>query len=362
MAQQKRSEIENVVPAFAFDGALVSVKELRSGHINQTYCLTMDTGRNYLLQQVNGYVFKDPQSVMRNIRRVTTHLRASLIADGLDPERRVLTLIPTRDGAYYTLDGSGNLWRAYHFIHGATAHNAAKDAAQLRVVGYAFGEFQKRLGDFPADELAETIPHFHDTPQRVKTFIQAVEEDRAGRVAAARREIDQLLERSHRAGEIVDRLARGELPTRVTHNDTKINNVMIDDQTGEALCVIDLDTVMPGSMLYDFGDAIRFGAASAPEDERDLDKMYLDMDKYRFFTEGFLKATGDALTPLELELMPVAPWMLTYELTLRFLGDYLDGDRYFRTDFPEHNLIRARAQAALLFDTEKRLTGAVNKI
>ncbi len=340
---------------FECAGSVTGLEELLSGHINQTYRVLTDSGRSYLLQRVNGYVFKDPVAVMSNIERVTAHLKNSLISDGLSPERRVLEPIPAKAGGLYVLDGGGNFWRAYDFIENATAYNQVTDPNQLYEAGRAFGEFQRRLSDFPARELNETIPHFHDTPYRIRSFERAVQEALPERAGIAADDIAFVLARKNRADEITRLLGTDEMPLRVTHNDTKINNAMLDDTTGEALAVIDLDTVMPGSALYDFGDAIRFGAATAVEDEEDTGKMKLDIEKYRLFTRGFLREVGSFLTETEKKMLPVGAWMMTYEMVLRFLADYLVGDPYFKVDYEKHNLVRSRAQAALLLDMEARV-------
>ena len=310
--------------------------------------------KHYTLQHINGYVFKEPLKVMRNIERVTAHLRKSLLSDGLDPDRRVLSLIPAQDGGSIYRDEKDDYWRVYRFIENATAYDKAQKPAHFFEAGRAFGEFQKRLCDFPVDELYETIPDFHNTTRRFYAFVHSLSQDQAGRAEQVEEEIEFFFERRRMMNEIVKRQKAGLLPVRVTHNDTKINNVMIDNATDEAICVIDLDTVMPGSSLYDFGDAIRFGASAAKEDEEDLSKVYLDMDSYERFTRGFLAQTDGFLLPEELRLLPLGVKVITCELAMRFLADYIDGDRYFKVRSPEHNLIRARAQMKLLTDIERK--------
>jgi Ser/Thr protein kinase RdoA (MazF antagonist) len=351
------NEIKQVLPQFRFEGSYHSVEEMHSGNINTTYHLVyLDGGRarHYTLQHINSYVFKDPAKVMHNIQRVTEHLRASLIAGGRNPERHVLELVPARDGNTLFRDSRGSFWRAYRFIENATAYDRMEAPRHFFEAGRGFGMFQRRLFDFPVGELYETIPDFHNTTRRFYAFARSVADDRAGRAARLEDEIEFLFERRGMMGEIVKLLASGALPVRVTHNDTKVNNVMIDDATGEAICVIDLDTVMPGSSLYDYGDAIRFGASTAAEDEPDPRKIALDMDKFELFTRGFFQETRGFLTREELLLMPLGAKVMTGELAMRFLTDYLDGDLYFKVKSPEHNLIRARAQMKLLTDIEEK--------
>lgn len=352
------NQIKHVLPRFAFEGAFSDVIELHSGNINNTYCLTFTTkdGKKelYALQYINNYVFKDPEAVMHNMRLVCDHLRESYLKDGVDPKRRMIELISVKDNGVLYKDDEGGFWRAYHYIDGATAHDRVEVPEQFYEAGRGFGEFQRRLYDFPASQLAETIPNFHNTTKRFYAFVAALDRDAAGRVAELGPEIDFLFDRRKMMGEIVNKLQAGELPLRVTHNDTKINNVMIDDVTNKALCVIDLDTVMPGCVLYDFGDAIRFGASTAAEDEPDLSKISLDMNLFTMFTRGFLSEVNGFLTETELKLLPLGAEVMTCELMMRFLTDYIDGDLYFKVKAPQHNLIRARAQMRLLEDMESK--------
>ena len=348
-----RNEIMQVASHFRLAGEVERFAELTAGLINNSYRLSCGT-KEYVLQQINTYVFKQPEQVMSNVQRVTEHLRRKLTEAGEDPARRALHLIETTDGGNMYRDEQGRCWRVYDFITDALTRDRVETAEQFRQVGAAFGEFQRMLFDFPAAELYETIPHFHDTRKRFETFRQAVATDRAGRVKDLAPEISFFLNREEMMSSIVVAIERGELPLRVTHNDTKTNNVMLDAQTGEALCVIDLDTVMPGSALYDYGDALRFGASSAAEDEPDLSKIWLDMDYFRAFTDGFVPQVRQALTDAELKLLPLGLKVITCELAMRFLTDYIDGDLYFKIRYPEHNLVRTRAQMRLLEDIEAR--------
>lgn len=350
------NDIKHVVEKFRFEGEYIAAEELTAGNINTTYKISCkrDDGSiiNYVLQRINTNVFKDPEGLMNNVEAVTVHIANTLKEKGIDSTRRVLRFIRTLDDKLlYASDGYH--WRADNFIEGATAHNSITDPKHFYEAGRGFGQFQKYLFDFPADKLVETIPNFHNTKKRFETFKKSVAADPAGRVASVKEEIAFLLEREEKMGKIVDLIEAGELPLRVTHNDTKLNNVMIDDATGEAICVIDLDTVMPGSVLYDYGDAIRFGANTAAEDEDDTSLIGVNMELFRLFTDGFVSEVKDVLTANEIHYLPLGAWVMTAELVLRFLTDYIDGDVYFKIKKPGHNLIRTRAQKKLLEEMEK---------
>ena len=345
-----------VAASFDFPGALSACTEIKTGHINRTYRLTYrqadGTEHAFLLQRINTFAFHKPDEVMENVLLVTDHLRRALIAQGVDPERRVLRVIPARNGAPLAFDDEGGAWRAYGFIENAHSVNAVESPAQFMEVGRAFGDFQNALADFPIERLHDTIPFFHDTIRRMENFEASVARDVAHRVVHAQPEIAFARARRDSMGEIVRMIESGVLPLRVTHNDTKCNNVMVDDATGEALCVVDLDTVMAGSSLYDFGDAIRFGASTAAEDETDLSKVRLDMQLFDAFADGFISKTANGLTETELINLPLGALVMTFEVGLRFLTDYLDGDVYFHIARAEHNLERARTQFRLLADME----------
>ena len=349
------SKLRAVIDRFDFPGSLVECQEIKTGHINRTYRLRYEqSGRaaDYVLQRINNYVFKKPWEVMENVQLVTEHLRAAMRNRGIDPENRVLKLVRVKTGGAMVDDGEDGFWRAYEFIRHATTIDRIESPGQFRQIGAAFGQFQGMLSDFPIERLHDTIPHFHDTRKRVGDFEHSVALDVAGRAAGVQADIAFIRSRGEAMCRIVDMLKSGEMPLRVTHNDTKINNVMLDVDTGEALCVIDLDTVMPGSALYDFGDAIRYGASTAAEDETDLDKVSLDMDLFTVFSEGFIANTAARLTDVELKSLPLGALVMTYENALRFLADYLDGDTYYKIDYPAHNLDRARCQCRLLADME----------
>ena len=349
--------IKDILPHFQFSGRYVDGVELTSGNINNTYLITYSEGEQkkyYTLQHINKYVFKKPFEVMSNIERVTQHLAGAYEKAGEDPERHVLNLIPVKEGGYLYQDQAGNYWRAYNYITGASAYDSPEKDAHIYETGRAFGEFQKYLSDFPAEELYETIPNFHNTTRRFYDFVASVAADKAGRVKSIENEIEFMFEHRKLMNSIVSKLNSGELPSRVTHNDTKINNILIDDETDKAICVIDLDTVMPGSSLYDYGDAIRFCASTAAEDEPDIGKIALDMKAFRLFTAGFLSETNGFLQEDEIRILPLGVLVITCELAMRFLTDYIDGDMYFKVRSPEHNLVRVRAQMALLRDMEKK--------
>lgn len=352
------NDIKQAIRQFNFEGKYLSAEELRSGNINSTYRLTFvkpdGTRQEYILQRINTVVFKDPYAVMENITNVIDHIDKKLSAAGEDTSRRLLHFVNTKCGSYLCKDSTGAFWRAYVFVDGVTAYNSIDDSALFYEAGRGFGEFQKNLFDFPAELLHETIPDFHNTKRRFYAFVAAIAEDKAGRVRELEEEIDFLFDRRKMMSEIVDKIDAGILPTRVTHNDTKLNNVLIDNRTGKAVCVIDLDTVMPGSSLYDYGDAIRFGASTAAEDEADLSKITVNMELFKLFTKGFVEEIANALTKEEIHYLPLGAKVMTCELALRFLTDYINGDEYFKVNSPDHNLIRARAQMKLLTELEAK--------
>ena len=339
--------VEPAIRHFRITGSPVSCAEFGSGHINLTYKVNCDDGSAYILQRINQYVFTDPKAVMENVGAVTEYLRTRV-----SNPSEILPFVPSDTGTDYYVDEAGEYWRCYEFADGLCLDlpESDKDFYESAI---AFGRFQEMLRDFPAETLHETIPLFHNTANRYRLFRKALQEDRVGRAASVQPEIDFLLQRQEEGATICRLLDAGEIPLRVTHNDTKLNNVLLDCKTRKALCVLDLDTVMPGSSLYDYGDSIRFGAATAPEDEKDLSKMGINLHLFRVYTAGYLAACK-SLTPKERELLPLGAKTLTLELAVRFLTDYLDGDRYFKTAYPEHNLVRARAQMKLVADMEEK--------
>lgn len=339
---------------FALDGNAVECKECKTGHINSTYFITTDMGKKYVLQKINHNVFKKPDEVMDNIYGVTEYLKKLITQRGGDPERETLTVIFSKDGKTSYMDEDGNTWRTYLFIKDAKTEDSAESPELFELVGEAFGNFQCMLSGYDAATLYETIPNFHNTKQRFANFVKSLEENKSGRAANCAREIEFVKAREAKCSLIVDMLATGELPLRVTHNDTKLNNIMLEAKSGAPLAVIDLDTVMPGSLLYDFGDAIRFGASSAAEDETDLDKVYVKVDMFDAFAKGYIRGLGGSVTETEIKMLPVGAFMITFEQGIRFLTDYIDGDTYFRTEYPNHNLDRARNQFKLVADMEAK--------
>lgn len=321
------------------------------GHINDTYRVK---GQPYILQRINTNVLKNPYEVMENIDLVTQYLREKIIAAGGDPDRETITIIKTKDGKNFYEADKDHVYRMFKFIEGAKTYSKVESPQQLYNAAKAFGRFQTMLSDFPAEKLHETIPQFHYTPNRVQQLRDAIENDAAGRAASVQKEIEFALFRAAEADTIVKAMEDGSVPLRVTHNDTKLNNVMLDEKTGEGVCVIDLDTVMPGSMLYDYGDALRFGASTADEDETDLSKVWFDVNMFKYFSMGYLEEMKDVITEKEIELMPFSAKLLTYECGIRFLADYLNGDTYFKIHREHHNLDRARTQFKLVEDIENK--------
>ena len=349
--------IRKVAENFNFSGNFISFVENNSGNINKTFVLTYDdNGKTvkYTLQKLNTYVFKNPYEVMDNILKVSEHLKEKLIENYGSCDRRVLEVILSKEGKPYYESNEEGFWRAFIYVDNARAYNAVENPSQFYAGGKAFGEFQKFLADFDASTLYETIKDFHNTPKRIQTFLNAVAEDKAGRKDTVKDEISFIIDRADEAVSIQNMIDEGRLPLRVTHNDTKFNNVLLDDETGEGLCVIDLDTVMPGTSLFDFGDAVRSGASTAAEDEKDLSKVSFDLELFELFTKGFIESTDGFLTDAEITLLPLGAKIITLELASRFLADYLDGDLYFKTDYPEHNLDRTRTQLKLVADIEKK--------
>jgi Ser/Thr protein kinase RdoA (MazF antagonist) len=349
-------DFPTIVANFKFAGEFLRAEPYGCGHINDTYAAYFrqadGTLRRYILQRINHFVFKQPPELMANILAVTTHLRDKIIASGGDPERETLTLIPTQTGEIFYQTGNGNYWRAYIFIEGALTYQIPESLQHVYNAARAYGHFQRLLDDFPADQLYETIPDFHNTAKRFKAFIHSIEKDAHNRALKVKKAIDFVLRRAHEMPVLVDLMVQGRVPIRVTHNDTKYNNVMIDHQTGAGVCVIDLDTVMPGSLLYDFGDAIRSITNTAAEDERDLSLVHFSLPTYEKYARGYVDATRQAITPVEFEHLPFSARLMTLECGMRFLTDYLDGDVYFRTKRENHNVDRCRTQFKLVREME----------
>ena len=343
----------DVLRQFVLEGTPISCEPYGSGHINRTYLVVTDAGKRYILQRINDGIFKDVPGLMNNISLVIGHLQNK----GLD-ERHALRLIPAVDGAaYICYNGAGDkdgFYRIYAFVEDSICMDRVESVHDFYQSALAFGTFQMQLVDFPAKQLVETIPAFHNTVNRVNNLRRAVEADPLGRAKLVQREIDFAFEEAKDAGCMLELLEKGDLPLRVTHNDTKLNNVMLDAGTREPLCVIDLDTVMPGLSGNDFGDSIRFGASTGAEDETDLDKIEMSLELFRAYSKGFLSACGAALTPVEIETLPMGAKLMTYECGIRFLTDYLEGDTYFRIHRPDHNLDRTRTQFKLVADMNRK--------
>lgn len=340
--------MKQVLQHFRFSGTPVSCQPFGNGHINRTFRVVCDNGREYTLQRINRVAFRHPEQLIENIDAVT-----EFVSRKADFPQETIHLLDTEDGRKFHVDEDGEYWRAYPFISGGICLDMPRSTGDFYQAALAFGQLQQALSDFPAETLYETIPHFHDTVARLAEFRASVKEDKKGRAAEIRPEITFILSREETLGELCRLQAAGELPLRVTHNDTKLNNVLLDEVTGKARCVLDLDTVMPGLSACDFGDAIRFGASTAPEDEKDLSRVHIDLNMYRAFLEGYLDACGDALTQKEIEVLPLGAKTIACELASRFLKDYLDGDVYFATKYETHNLDRARTQLRLVAEMEE---------
>jgi Ser/Thr protein kinase RdoA (MazF antagonist) len=345
-------DLSAVVPLFGIDGEFVCAQPHGSGHIHDTYRVTCRRGTgeiHYLFQRINDAVFRNPPLLMENIWRVTSHLRAKLLAAGADDiGRRALQVIPTREGALLHRDERGLWWRAFVFIEKARTYDTPQSAQHSFEAAKAFGRFQQMLTDLPAPRLHDTIPDFHNTPKRFEALERAIAADVMNRAASCKAEIEFALRHKAMTTVLLEMHRRGEMPERTTHNDTKINNVMVDDATGEGICVIDLDTVMPGLALYDFGDAVRTTTCAAAEDERDLSKVEMQMPLFEALARGYLATAGSFLTKAEKEHLPFSGKLITFEIGLRFLTDYLNGDVYFKTHRVGQNLDRCRTQFKLV--------------
>lgn len=348
---------DNVATQFCFEGTPVDISRFGNGHINDTFIVTVDCEGEkalYVLQRINSNVFKDPSAVMGNIWNVTEHIGNKLAQTGGDVERGVMKFCKTKNGEGFLSDKDGSFWRMYKYIDRSISLDLPETKEDFYESAYAFGAFQKMLSDFPAETLHETIADFHNTPDRFKKFLKAIEENKSGRKDQVEKEISFVLEREAFTHVLTDALSKGDIPLRVTHNDTKMNNVLLDEDTRKQVCVIDLDTIMPGLSVTDFGDSIRFGASTAAEDEKDLNKVHFDISLFEVYLEGFLKGCGGQLTANEIEFLPEGAKMMTLECGMRFLTDFLDGDTYFRTHYPEHNLDRCRTQFKLVSEMEEK--------
>ena len=347
--------IENVIAAFEVEGKVVDCIPFGNGHINDTRLVTMDNGTQYVAQRINKNVFKRPDLLMENYVGVTKFVRKKIEEMGGDPLREVLNAIPAKDGKYYVIDEEGQYWRLLVYVTESMSYDQVERPEQFYDSAVSFGDFQYMLRDYPAETLHETIVNFHNTPDRYRQLMEAIENDAKGRLAEVSAEVEFAKAREEFAWTLEKAHKEGRLPLRVTHNDTKLNNILFDINTGKTLCVVDLDTIMPGYSVNDFGDSIRFGATTALEDETDLSKVNFDISLYELYVKGFIEGAKGGLTEGELEMLPIGAIMMTFECGMRFLADYLNGDTYFRIHRPSHNLDRCRNQFKLVSDMEAHL-------
>lgn len=348
----------DVIAQYDMKGKLISVTPLGNGHINDTFLLEFNTpdtdAQRLVLQRINTDVFHEPEKLMKNITGITSHIARKVREQGGDLSREVLFFLRTAEGKPFAEDERGDYWRISRFIEDAVSYEQIESPELFYQGALAFGRFQQMLSDYPAETLYETITGFHDTQARYRGFLKAVQEDVAGRGAKVQDEIGFVIAHRELANAYSEAEKTGEIPLRVTHNDTKLNNIMLDKKTGRGLCVLDLDTVMPGYVMNDFGDAIRSGTNTAAEDDADRTRVSCDLELYEAFAKGFLEVLGSELTGQELRLLPTGAKVMTYELVIRFLTDYLHGDTYFKTAYDEQNLCRARNQIWLLTDMERK--------
>ncbi len=348
-------DIDYICREFSIPGRFTGYKTKSDGIINKTYVISFDNcgkEEKYTLQNINTYVFKNPYELMKNISAVTSHIHNAIIQKGLDPQRRVLSFLAASDGNCCCKDENANFWRLYHYIDGVYTLNTIDKPSVFEACGRAFGEFQNLLSDFDGQSLYETIENFHNTKIRLEQLKDALKTDAVGKAKDIQAEIEFIISRESDCKKLAELTDAGLLPIRVTHNDTKLNNVLFDNETDEGICIIDLDTVMPGLSLYDFGDSVRFGANKVIEDEPDTSKVGIDLNLYESYTKGYLSSCADKLNDLEKDLLPFSVKVLALELGIRFLTDYLNGDLYFKITHPMHNLERCRNQLALSRDIE----------
>lgn len=351
-------QLQEVIRHFNYQGSLIAAVPYGSGHINDTFLLTFaiaDMGNlPVILQRINSDIFCNPEELMENIDSVTSFLRNKIDKSGGNPLRETLTIIPSKEGHRCYQDSCGSYWRSYIFITDASSYDSITCPGDFYESAVAFGHFQHMLSDYPAETLHETIRGFHDTHARLEAFKKAIDADTFQRVRYAQKEIQFVLDHAEYADILGDLQKSGKLPLRVTHNDTKLNNIMIDNRTRKGICVIDLDTVMPGLSVNDFGDSIRFGASTAAEDETDLNRVSCSMEAFEAYVKGFLEGCEGSLTKAETEHLSTGAKVMTYECGMRFLTDYLEGDHYFKIHRPDHNLDRCRTQFKLVKDMEDK--------
>lgn len=347
-----------IIKNFAVGGEFISAIPYGSGHINDTRLVTMredGVEKQYVLQRINHKVFKNPAQLMENYVGVTSYLKEVIEKDGGDPMRETINVVKTKDGKNFYFSDEGNYYRLIYFVNGSISYDKVENPEQFYESAVAFGNFQYLLRDYPAETLHETIANFHNTPDRIRLFEEALKADVCGRAKDVQAEIDFVLSHREFAATLENARQAGKLPLRVTHNDTKLNNILFDEKSGRPICIVDLDTIMPGYSVNDFGDSIRFGATTALEDEKDLSKVNFDISLYELYVKGFIEGTKGGLTDVEMELLPIGAIMMTFECGTRFLTDYLSGDTYFKIHREGHNLDRARNQFKLVSDMESRL-------
>jgi hypothetical protein len=354
----QEKQLQDISRKFQIYGEILHAETLKIGHINETYTATYDQGGTrvrYIHQKLNLNVFKNPVAVMKNVMRVTTHIRKKLEGQNVrDVTRRSLIVIPTRDGKSFYQNGSSEVWRTFVFVEGVETYEAVQTPAQAFQAGRAFGHFQQLLVDLPGERLVETIPGFHDTRKRFTALQQAIQKDHYNRAKDAKDEIEFALQHEPIVDVLLDAMAKGRIPERITHNDTKFNNVMLDVLTGEAMCIVDLDTVMPGCALYDFGDMVRTTTSPTLEDEPDLSKVKMQMPMFKELARGYLSTAGQFLTKSEKAQIAFSGKLISFEIGIRFLTDFLSGDTYFRIHRPAHNLDRCRTQFKLVESIERQ--------
>lgn len=361
--------VRSIADQFAIEGEYLLGEEVESGHINSTYLATYELPdgeqRRYILQRINEQVFKDPLAVMRNVECVTSHINWKVLRKKRDLGGQTLSLYPHKTGRFYHHGEGGGIWRCYNFFEGCRTYDVVENSRQAYEAGHAFGAFQDLVSDLPAEEIVETIPDFHHTPKRYAALLEAVKEDACGRVAAVQKELEFVRSNEGDVGILLNLQKEGVLPLRITHNDTKINNVLFDKESDEAVCVIDLDTVMPGLSLYDFGDLVRTATNPAAEDERNLEKVKMSIGVFEALVEGYLASAGAVLTKAEIAHMAFSGRLISLELGMRFLTDHLNGDQYFRVHREGQNLDRARTQlqlAAQIAENETAMNSFVHKV
>ncbi len=353
--------MEEILKNFDVEGEVESIVPFGEGHINATYKVTFKgTDKEYILQQLNTDIFKNYEGVIDNINNVTAYLKDIIVENGGDPNRETMTLIPTKTGKYYYMTEDNKCYRLYIFISDSICYQSAETTEQFASSGEAFGKFMRDLDKFDVNKLVDILPNFHNTVVRYQNFVNAINNDVKDRLKTVPVEVEFFKSRENFYSTITSMLESGEIPTRVTHNDTKLNNILFDAKTGNALCIIDLDTIMAGSLLYDFGDSVRFGCSTAREDEKDTSKIHFDINLYESYVEGFLKGIGNKITDKELENLHNGAIMMTLECGMRFLTDYLEGDTYFKTAYSDHNLVRAHSQMILAYEMEQQKDAMIN--